>query len=195
MRARCDAAAKTLSRGLCVAARAPSSLDLKEIAMENRWCSACGCAFLPRPQTPRQSYCALPECRRERRRIWQLAKRQTDPDYRLNQTRAQQAWAARNPDYWRRYRQEHPEYAERNRVRQRDRRQLRKRTDVAKMVASERPSLLEAGIYRLVRLDPEDDANMDVWTVRLTVLSGTGRASEVDRGLQREDLIDAKRTN
>ena len=145
--------------------------DLKEIAMENRWCSACGRAFLPRPQAPRQSYCTRPECRRERRRIWQLAKRQTDPDYLLNQTRAQQAWAARNPDYWRQYRQEHPEYAERNRVRQRDRRQLRKRTEIAKMVASDRPFVLEAGTYRLVRLDPESDANMDAWTVHLTVLS------------------------
>jgi hypothetical protein len=145
--------------------------DFEEIVMENRWCSACGCVFLPRPQSPRQSYCTRPECRRERRRIWQLAKRQTDPDYLLNQVRAQQAWAARNPEYWRHYRQEHPENAERNRVRQRERRRLGKHAEVAKMVASSSAFLREEGTYRLVHLDPENGANMDSWTVRLTVLS------------------------
>jgi len=38
------------------------------------------------------------------------AKRQNDPDYHDNQSRAQRAWQKRNPDYWREYRREHPQY-------------------------------------------------------------------------------------
>lgn len=37
---------------------------------------------------------------RERRRQWQRLKLRIDPDYQDNQTRAQQAWTRRNPDYW-----------------------------------------------------------------------------------------------
>lgn len=44
-----------------------------------------------------------------------------DPDYKANQDRARKAWRERNPGYWRRYRQEHPESAERNRLKQRER--------------------------------------------------------------------------
>ena len=39
------------------------------------------------------------------------------------------------------------------------------------MGASNGAFLLEAGTYRLVRLDPGNGAKMDAWTVRLIVLS------------------------
>jgi hypothetical protein len=71
--------------------------------MNNRWCSACGKEFRPCPKAPKQSYCSEPGCQRERRRLWQQAKRRSDPDYLDNQARAQQAWCQRNPDYWRAY--------------------------------------------------------------------------------------------
>ena len=60
--------------------------------MESKRCTACGQAFRPRPQIPQQCYCAAPACQRERRRSWQLAKRESDPDYHDNQVRAQRAW-------------------------------------------------------------------------------------------------------
>lgn len=139
--------------------------------MENRWCSACGCSFLPRPQAPRQSYCTRPECRRERRRIWQLAKRRSDPDYLVNQIQAQKAWAARNRDYWKRYRQEHPGYVERNRSLQRVRNDLRKVPEVAKMDASGHAFAFDSGTYELHRIGPDSIANMVSWIVQITVLS------------------------
>lgn len=52
---------------------------------------------------PDQSYCADEACQRERKKLWQRDRRTSDPDYRDNQARAQDAWLARNPDYWRRY--------------------------------------------------------------------------------------------
>ena len=146
--------------------------------MDNRWCSACGCSFLPRPQAPRQSYCTKPECRRERRRIWQLAKRRSDPDYLMNQIRSQKVWAAKNQGYWKRYRQEHPNYAERNRSLQRDRNNLRKVSQIAKMAVSSPSPFLDSGTYELYRLGPGVHANMDSWIVEITVLSRRATASD-----------------
>ena len=58
--------------------------------MEDRWCNACGIKFSPRAQSPHQAYCAQPDCQRERKRVWQQAKRRSDPDYTVNQSKSQQ---------------------------------------------------------------------------------------------------------
>src|SRR4030095_5697538 len=44
-----------------------------------RWRSACGQKFVPLLQAPRQAYCVKDECQKERRRLWQTAKRRSDP--------------------------------------------------------------------------------------------------------------------
>ena len=67
-------------------------------------CSSCRAQFWARPQSPHQAYCSNPDCQRERRRRWNKDKLQADPDYRANQRSAQQAWHAKNPDYWKSYR-------------------------------------------------------------------------------------------
>ena len=64
-------------------------------------CAHCGQPFEPRPQVPDQAFCSAPDCQRARKRQWQRAKLQSDPDYRINQRAAQQAWSQRNQDYWR----------------------------------------------------------------------------------------------
>ena len=135
--------------------------------MTTRWCSSCGSAFVPTPQVPRQMYCPMPDCQRERRRLWQIAKRRSDPDYLANQARAQKAWSDRNPDYWQAYRQSNPEYTRENRVQQRARNQRRM---IAKMDSS-RPPELPAGIYELRLLDGDTGvAKKDVWVVSLRFL-------------------------
>ena len=133
--------------------------------MENRRCAACGQLFRPHPQVPRQSYCSDAPCQRERRKRWQRDKLQQDPDYRDNQSRAQRAWLDRNPDYWRNYRDEHPEYAERNRQQQRERSAAASVCAVAKMDASNAPSPLPPGIYRIRHVAVPVFAKMDEWTV------------------------------
>ena len=104
--------------------------------MEIRQCAACGHVISAASQVPQQCYCAAPACQRERRRRWQQAKRQSDPDYHDNQSRAQRAWRKRNPDYWREYRRDHPQYTERNRTQQRERNDRRREPLIAKMDAS-----------------------------------------------------------
>ena len=128
-------------------------------------------AFHPRPQTPEQGYCASPECQRERRRRWQYARRQSDPEYRDNQSRAQQSWAERHPNYWREYRRTHQDYHERNLILQRKRDAQRRERVLAKMDASTGDSPVPSGTYRLSTVAHEDLAKMDAWTVRITVVS------------------------
>lgn len=137
--------------------------------MESKRCVACGQLFQPRPQVPQQSYCSAPDCQRERRRQWQRGKLRTDPDYQDNQARAQQAWSQRNPDYWREYRESHPEYVERNRVQQHDRNAKTMAGPIAKMDVSNHVTPLPSGIYHLRLATDAGIAKMDVWTVEITV--------------------------
>jgi len=140
--------------------------------MQSMRCAACGLPFRPRPQVRQQKHCSSPACQRERRRRWQAARLRSDSDYRANQRAAQKAWSQRHPEYWRTYRQAHPEYTERNRTEQRGRDRRRGApTDLAKMNASAPGSRLSSGTYRLAPVVPGVLAKMDAWTVQITVLS------------------------
>jgi len=136
--------------------------------MENRHCVACKQIFQPHPQSPHQSYCSSPDCQRQRKGLWQKNRLKTDPDYRDNQKRAQQAWKKRHPDYDRQYRKANPEHAERNRTLQRERNR-RKSSAIAKMDASIPLNSLPSGIYLLSLVTDDPSAKMDAWTVEITV--------------------------
>lgn len=140
---------------------------------KSKRCAACGQAFRPRPQVPNQGYCTALACQRERRRFWQLLKRQSDLDYHDNQARAQLAWCDRNPDYWRDYRRSHPHYLERNRAQQRERNARRRERLIAKMDVSAPVFPLPSGIYQISQAPPLGIAKMGAWAVQITVLSAT----------------------
>jgi hypothetical protein len=143
--------------------------------MEGRRCAACGRAFRPCPRVCDQKYCGEEECRRSRRRRWQRAKRESDGDYRDNQVRAQRAWSEENSAYWRAYRSGHPEYAEQNRKRtkqrQRDRRRDAAESGFAKMDSIGAFSTVPSGTYLLVPQDEEKFAKMDSIMVKITLVS------------------------
>lgn len=114
-------------------------------------CCCCGQPFRPRPQNPTQTYCSHPACQRARRRDWQRAKRVSDPDYRANDRAAQRAWAQAHPQYWRDWRERHPESVARNRRAQGTRNALRRGAlgVIAKEDAWTSGSPLPAGTYRV----------------------------------------------
>jgi hypothetical protein len=85
----------------------------------------------------------------------------TDPDYQANQRDYQQAWQTRHPNYWRQYRQNRPDYAERNRLLQTHRDQKRRPNLLAKMDASAPVTFLKPGIYHLIPEIGEHLAKMD----------------------------------
>ena len=142
-------------------------------------CAACDDLFTPRRNVPDQKYCSKPECQRERRRRWQRQKLKEDPDYRANQAAAQRRWHERHPEYWRRYRQSHLAYTERNRKQQRKRNRNRAQVAtgpsvpaIAKMDAYEGQTIVASGTYRLIPVSGRDIAKMDAYLVEMQVLSG-----------------------
>lgn len=139
--------------------------------MENRWCTACGQVFKPRPQSPRQAYCERAECQRARKRLWQRAKRKTDADYHQNQLAAQKAWREKNPAYWSNYRESHPEYTAENRNRQhvRNERRAAAPNEIAKGDASSCWPL-QSGLFKLFQIEHGEMVPGRCWTVRLTLL-------------------------
>lgn len=139
--------------------------------MECKPCACCGRAFRPRPQVSEHRFCSAAACQRARKRLWQQATRVRDADYRLNQARAQQAWAARHPHYWQSYRLNHPDCCERNRVQQRERDRRRVQARLAKMDVWTPESVIPSGTYRLRPVVAGDLAKMDAWTVEITLLS------------------------
>ncbi|ALL70147.1 hypothetical protein K788_0001502 (plasmid) [Paraburkholderia caribensis MBA4] len=96
---------------------------------------------------------------------------QSDPDYRQNQIQAQVGWAARNPEYWCKYRLRNPDYTKRNRELQRIRNG--KRIGIAKMDVSDCAPPFPSGLYRLSPIGHEAIAKMGACTVQLTVLPMT----------------------
>ena len=134
-------------------------------------CPACGRYFRPRPQVRSQTYCSAPDCQRERRRRRQKEKRRTDPDYRDNDLRCRRDWATSNPDYWKRYRDEHPGYTDRNRRQQQARNRKQREARIAKEDLARAVSGLPSGRYRIVRIEADGIANEDVSIVEITVLS------------------------
>jgi hypothetical protein len=140
-----------------------------------RHCACCGKPFEPIPQVPHQTFCSSPDCQRARRRQGQRTKRQSDPDYRVNQSAAQQKWAQNHPDYWRNYRKTRSDYARRNREQQRSRDQ-RGNDDLAKMDVWDLPN----GLYRITRRPdfPSENGNsciVEITPVRVTRPPQDGR--------------------
>lgn len=137
----------------------------------SKHCKACGRLFRPHPQVPDQTYCSAPECQRERRRRWQQHKRLEDQQYRENDADHHKAWAAANAGYWKRYRDSHPDYADRNRSLQQDRNRRQAEAGIANEDASTPVSSFQSGRYRLVLVTAAGIANEDAWIVEITVIS------------------------
>lgn len=139
-------------------------------------CAYCGASFEPHPAVKGQKYCSRRGCQRARRRGWQREKLAVDEAYRQNQAAAQQSWRARNPDYWRRYRLDHPEYAKRNRELQRQRnRRRRERSEggpIAKMDELTGRNQDVSGLWELVPFEVGGIAKMDALVVKIAVIQG-----------------------
>jgi hypothetical protein len=88
--------------------------------------------FTPSIYHPDQQVCFSAECQRTRRREDHRKRYQTDPLYRLQCRESTQKWREAKPGYQRRYRQSHPEYANRNREGQRRRDRKRQVADLVK---------------------------------------------------------------
>ena len=104
--------------------------------MEQVPCVHCMIFFTPRNR--KQNYCKTPECQKARKAAWQRNKMHTDPDYKADQKLSQKKWALAHPGYWKAYRKNNPEKAQRNRILQaiRNRRRTKSQHQDKKMDVS-----------------------------------------------------------
>ncbi len=140
-------------------------------------CIYCGDLFGLSPRHRNQTCCAKVECQRAKKAEWQRRRMKTDPEYRANQRVSQGKWAQSTPHYWKEYRKNHPEKAERNRLLQAVRngrakaRRIGAKMDasglIAKMDASKLSNIKVAGRYWLVPVI----AKMDALEANIVVLS------------------------
>jgi len=129
--------------------------------MESVPCAACSTFFIPRNKL--QIFCSTQGCQNARKALWHKNKLSTDPEYKQGQRLAQEKWLQSNPGYWKGYRREHPEQAQRNRSLQKIR-NMRKRNSsckpigIAKMDARNHSKINLSGQYWLVpivaKMDP-----------------------------------------
>ena len=78
-----------------------------------------------------------------------------DPDYRLNQSRAQRAWLDRNPDYWRKYRK--------------NRDINRESKPFGGQIGAKQPL---SGLYQIRYISNKGLAKSDAWIVEITPADG-----------------------
>lgn len=135
--------------------------------MSEKFCQSCGKKFLPWPQIRNQKFCSNPECQRERRRRRQAERRTRNPEQKSSDAQYFQDWSAKNPDYWKQYREAHPAYTERNRQQQKERSVARIAKDNVSVMKA-----LPSGRYRIVALDSGGIANETAWIVEILVLTG-----------------------
>jgi len=99
--------------------------------MEDRRCHYCQQAFQPYLYHPQQQVCSQAACQRRRRSDYHRQRIASDLVYQQVCLESPRKWRRANPDYWRKYRQDHPEQVERNRRQQRVRDQKRRFVNLA----------------------------------------------------------------
>jgi IstB-like ATP binding protein len=90
----------------------------------NRRCPYCQQAFQPSPYRLQQRACSQAECQSRRRADYHRQKIRADPLYAQVVRDSRRQWQAEHAAYQKNYWQTHPEAAERNRTRQRQRDRL-----------------------------------------------------------------------
>ncbi len=91
-------------------------------------CENCHATFQTHPAVRNHRYFGKLGCQKERKRLWQRHKLAIGSVYREEQADAKRQWRVNNSDYWRKYRESHPAYVERNREQQRERNHKRPRS-------------------------------------------------------------------
>lgn len=116
----------------------------REVGVREIFCSNCAELFTPSSRHGNQTFCMKPQCRKARKASLQREKMKTDPDYRADQKLSKKKWSASRPDYWKEYRKDNSDKAERNRLLQTVRNGKRKKGKEAATRDASRPSARKA---------------------------------------------------
>jgi hypothetical protein len=140
--------------------------------MVERQCPYCERIFQPSKYQPGQSVCSDAGCQRRRRADYHRQKIAADPEYRQVCLDSPQKWRSRNPDYWRRYREQHPAAVGRNRQQQHVRDQKQRLRDLANNNSAFDLKRSAAEIWLLGHgLQNLANNTMDAWSVSFRAFS------------------------
>lgn len=89
--------------------------------MDKRRCRYCQKVFQPSKYQPLQAVCSERACQQQRRSEYRRQKLTADEEYRQVCQDSSRKWRSRNPEYWKQYREKHPDAVTRNRDQQRAR--------------------------------------------------------------------------
>lgn len=138
-------------------------------------CKNCKCLFEFCRKVKKHEYCNKKECQRARKRRWQKEKLKNDKQYCTDQKQAQRDWVKTNPEYWKEYRENHPEYTRQNRIKQRYRNEMRRKNlpekKIAKMDALSQECTVISGRYMLIPTTSDKIAKMDAIVVEINRIS------------------------
>jgi hypothetical protein len=101
--------------------------------MPSRSCRYCHQIFQPSIYRPQQSVCSRADCQRQRRHDYHRNRIRNDAAYAEDVRASQKKWRAAHPEYWKQYRDRHPESVAKNRKQQHQRDQKRRVVNLAKM--------------------------------------------------------------
>ena len=117
--------------------------------MIERRCPHCYRLFYPLSSQQMQMVCCDPACQRQRRAQYRRRKIASDPHYRESCRESARQWRKQHPDYWKRYREDHPAAVERNRVQQQARDRKRHLTQLANNIPASELTSCPARIWLL----------------------------------------------
>jgi len=130
-------------------------------------CRMCGGWYQPDKRTRKhQISCHKTKCRKKRKAQANKSWRTRHPGYDTSRKLKKRDWAQKNGDYWRRYRQKHPEY------RAREKQRMQANRERAKNVANQ-DAISDMFVEKLKSIQCDDlknVANQDVMVRRLNSL-------------------------
>jgi hypothetical protein len=137
--------------------------------MEERRCRYCQKVFPPSKYQPLQVVCSGKACQQQRRNEYRRQKLATDPEYRQVCQDSSRKWRSRNLDYWKQYREKHPDSVTRNREQQRGRDRKQRLLDLANNNSALDLKHSAAGVW-LLNTAVEDLANNNSVSAQVWVI-------------------------
>ncbi len=150
--------------------------------MGERRCRYCEMIFQPSKYQPCQVVCSETCCQKRRRIEYRQQKLAADEEYRQVCRDSSRKWRVRNPDYWKRYREKHPESVIQNREKQKSRDRRQRLLKLANNTSALDLKHSAAGVWLLneaaVDLANNNSVSGQVWVIEaLASRESPGRAS------------------
>jgi hypothetical protein len=150
--------------------------------MGERRCRYCEKTFPPSKYQPCQVVCSEVGCQKRRRIEYRQQKLVADEEYRQVCRDSSRKWRGRNRDYWKRYREKHPESVTENREKQKARDRRQRLLQLANNTSALDLKHSAAGVWLLnpaaAELANNNSVSGQVWVIEaLLSRKGPGRAS------------------